>query len=61
MSQKKGEVRIEYAVTVGHFLMKKSILADSSLLQLHFKLLVECCDEIQEKHTKSEPFQSGHL
>lgn len=61
MSTKQGQVRIEYAVTVGHPLMKKSILADSSLLQLHFKLLVECCDDVQKKHTKSGPFQYGHL
>lgn len=39
-----GAWKIEYAATVGHLLTRKSLLAGSSLLQLHFKLLIECCD-----------------
>lgn len=60
MRTEQGELRFQHAVTVGP-LMKRSILADSSLLQLHFKLLVESWEKIQKKHTKSELFHYRNL
>lgn len=39
-----GAWKIEYAATVSHLLTRMSLLAGLSLLQLHFKLLIECCD-----------------